>query len=228
MGLRQLRIGTGKLVVRVPAAESSLTTALGDANAEGPTDRGSTPRTSTTSTYDRSVGLAAELGYECRTDNAFRRWLMRIGATKSISAVSRIVLPPADRFLLRLTHGRLTVSALLIGLPPLWLATTGARSGAPRTVPLFAFPSGDDLALLGTSFGQHATPAWVYNIEGDPNVVVSYRGVSVPSRARPARPDEEPGIWQQAGSIYPGYLSYEERASHRRIRLFVLESRSIR
>ena len=47
MGPSQLWIGTGKLVVRVSVAESSLTTALGDAGADGLTDRGSTPRTST-------------------------------------------------------------------------------------------------------------------------------------------------------------------------------------
>jgi len=47
VGSSQLRIGAGKLVVRVLVAESSLTTALGDAGADGSTDRGSTPRTST-------------------------------------------------------------------------------------------------------------------------------------------------------------------------------------
>lgn len=138
------------------------------------------------------------------------------------------VLPPADRFMLRLTGGRTTLTTLLSGLPPIWLTATGARSGTPRTVPLIAFPTGDDLALLGTSFGRGRTPAWVYNIENDPSVTVSYREVSVSSQARPARPDEEPGIWQLAGSVYPGYLSYGERASHRRIRVFVLERMSIR
>jgi deazaflavin-dependent oxidoreductase (nitroreductase family) len=137
--------------------------------------------------------------------------------------MSRKVFPAVDRLLLRLTDGRTTVTALFIGLPPIWLTTTGARSGASRTVPLLAIPIGDDLALLGTSFGQERTPAWVYNIECDPNVVVSYRGVSVPSQARPARDEEVAGIWQLAGSLYPGYLRYEERASHRRIRVFVLE-----
>ena len=46
-GKDQFWIGAGELVVRVPVPESSLTTALGDANADGSADRGSTPRTST-------------------------------------------------------------------------------------------------------------------------------------------------------------------------------------
>jgi deazaflavin-dependent oxidoreductase (nitroreductase family) len=92
---------------------------------------------------------------------------------------------------------------------------------------LLAFPVDDDLALLGTSFGQAKTPGWVYNIERDPSVTISYRGASVQGRARPARQAEEPGIWERAGSAYPGYSSYGERASHRRIRVFVLESSPI-
>ncbi|HEY4584430.1 MAG TPA: nitroreductase family deazaflavin-dependent oxidoreductase [Acidimicrobiia bacterium] len=173
------------------------------------------------------MGLAAELGYEYRAQNGFQRWAVRVGGTRPVSAVSRKVFPPADRFLLTLTQGRSTVTALFIGLPPIWLTTTGARSGAPRTVPLVTVPIDGELALLGTSFGQKATPAWVYNIENNPNVMISYRRISLRSQARPARPDEEPRIWELAGSVYPGYLSYGERASPRRIRLFVLESMPI-
>ena len=57
MGPSQLRIGAGKLVVRVPTSESSLTTALGDAGADDSTDRGSTPRTSTEEARPSGGGL---------------------------------------------------------------------------------------------------------------------------------------------------------------------------
>lgn len=227
MGLRQFRIGTGKLVVRVPAAESSLTTALGDANAEGSTDRGSTPRTSTIS-YDPNVGLISELGYQYGAQKTFQRWVVKVASAKGVSAVMPTILPPMDRFSLRMTSGRATVTSMLSGLPTVWLTTTGSRTGISRTVPLIAFPVGDDLALLGTSFGQGKTPGWVHNIENYPNVTVSFRGVSVSSKARPAGPDEEQGTWELAGSVYPGYLSYGERAPHRRIRVFVLEPLPIR
>ena len=174
------------------------------------------------------MGLAAELGYQYRAQNTLQRLVVKLASTRVVSAVMPTLLPPADRLTLRMTSGRATLSSVLSGLPPVWITTTGARTGMSRTVPLIAFPTGGDLALLGSSFGRHKTPAWVHNIENDPNVTVSYRGVSVPSKARSARPEEEPGIWDLAGSVYPGYLSYGERASHRRIRVFVLEPIPIR
>lgn len=224
MGLRQFRIGTGKLVVRVPAAESSLTTALGDANAEGSTDRGSTPRTSTNSTYDRQVGLSTDLGYQYRDPNWAQRIAARIGTTRAASAISRIMMPPLDRFMLRLSGGKSTATTWLLGIPTLWLTTLGARSGELRRVPLFGIPIDDELALLGTRFGHHSTPSWAYNIEANREVEVDYRGRSVRALARPAEADEESRIWERAGRIYPGYLLYADRAPHRQIRVFVIES----
>ncbi|HET7846854.1 MAG TPA: nitroreductase family deazaflavin-dependent oxidoreductase [Acidimicrobiia bacterium] len=173
------------------------------------------------------MGLSADLGYEIRAQGALHRQVVRLASTKPASALMRKVLPSVDRVVLRATTGRTTLSSLLSGLPVVWVTTTGARSGQPRTVPLLAFPAGNDLALLGTSFGQAKTPGWVHNIESDPNVTISYRGASVRGRARPAREAEEPGIWERAGAVYPGYSSYGERAAHRRIRVFVLESSPI-
>ncbi len=118
-----------------------------------------------------------------------------------------------------------TATTWLLGIPTLWLTTRGARSGQLRQVPLFGIPIDDDLALLGTRFGYEATPAWVFNIEADPEVDVAYRGRSVPATARAAGPEEESRIWDRAGQIYPGYLLYADRAPHRQIRVFVIESR---
>jgi deazaflavin-dependent oxidoreductase (nitroreductase family) len=104
------------------------------------------------------------------------------------------------------------------------VTATGSQSGAHRTVPLFGIPIGGDLAVLGTSFGQKTTPAWVYNLEANPAARVSYQGTTLRIVARPARPAEEPIIWANAARVYPGYANYQTRASHRRIRVFVLES----
>jgi deazaflavin-dependent oxidoreductase (nitroreductase family) len=90
---------------------------------------------------------------------------------------------------------------------------------------LFGVPIDGDVAILGTHFGHRNTPAWVYNIEADQEVEVEYREVSLSARARRASPDEEKRIWDAAASTYPGYALYTERASHREIRVFVLEPR---
>ncbi len=151
--------------------------------------------------------------------------MARVGTTRVASNFSRMVMPTLDRFILKLSGGRTTATTWLLGIPTLWLTALGARSGEPRRVPLFGIPIDDDLALLGTRFGYQTTPSWVFNIEANPEVDVDYRGRSVPAFARSASADEESGIWELAGRIYPGYLLYADRAPHRQIRVFVIESR---
>jgi deazaflavin-dependent oxidoreductase (nitroreductase family) len=94
----------------------------------------------------------------------------------------------------------------------------------PRTTPLIAVPLRDTLALLGTNFGQPHTPAWVYNLEADPHVRVSYRGVTRDLVVRPPSDEEAQEIWAASRTLYGGYEKYRERISGRAIRLFVLEA----
>ena len=169
------------------------------------------------------MGLAADLGYSVGDEGPIRSVVRRLGSTRPVSAISRRILRPLDRFALRLTGRDSTVTSWLTGIPPLWLTALGARSGLARTVPLFGIPVGDDLALLGTSFGQQATPDWVHNLEANPAARASYRGAEVAVRARPATADEASAIWAEAAKIYPGYGNYRDWAAHRTIRVFVLE-----
>ena len=148
-----------------------------------------------------------------------------MGTTRVVSNFSRVVMPTLDRFILKLSRGSTTVTTWLLGIPTLWVTTLGARSGEPRRVPLLGIPIEDNLALMGTRFGYQATPGWVHNIEANPEIDVAYHGRSVPAAARPATADELSRIWERAGRIYPGYLLYADRAPHRRIRVFVIESR---
>lgn len=171
------------------------------------------------------MGLAADLGYELGHQNRFRRSVVALGSTRAMSDLNRKILGPADRFMLLLTRGKSTMTSWLTGIPPLWVTARGARSGASRTVPLLGIPIEGDLALLGTSFGQKATPARVHNLEAHPEASVSYRGRSVEVRARPAEPAEVETVWRKAIDIYPGYGNYGGWASHRQIRVFVLEAR---
>ncbi len=177
------------------------------------------------SSYDPGIGLAADLGYGYQGQNLVQRSLSRLGSTRLVSAISRRVMPPLDRFVLERSQGRTTATGWLLGLPALWLTTTGARSGEKRTVPLLGIPFEGTLALLGTRFGHHDTPGWVYNLMADPAVEVEFRDSAIKAIARPATADEEPEIWKAAGEVYPGYALYTDRAAHRKIGVFVLEPR---
>ncbi len=173
------------------------------------------------------MGLASRLGYRPGDQYLIQRWIIALASTRLVSGISRRILPSLDRFALRMTGGRSTVTSVTSGLPVLWLTTRGAKTGADRTVPLIGFPLDDDLAVLGTHFGSETTPGWVHNLEVNPDARVAFRGTDVPVRARPADPREESATWDRAATAYPGYQHYAGRASHRSIRVFVLEPMQI-
>jgi deazaflavin-dependent oxidoreductase (nitroreductase family) len=133
------------------------------------------------------------------------------------------VLAPVDRIIHRLSKGRATLPQVLAGLPVIFVTTTGRKSGQARTSPLIAVPIGDSLALVGTNFGQTATPAWALNLEAHPGAHLSYHDHEVDVTARAATDDERASVWHTAAGVYPGYGRYQERITGRDIRIFVLE-----
>tara|TARA_B100000378_G_scaffold223825_1_gene187415 strand:+ start:13 stop:471 length:459 start_codon:yes stop_codon:yes gene_type:complete len=131
-----------------------------------------------------------------------------------------------DKVLFKATGGRLTRSSVLAGLPVVMVTTTGAKTGQSRTMPLLGIPVGDDLAVIGSNYGQKSTPGWVYNLEADPSAVVGCRDRTVAVVARQADEIEAGQVFELAGAVYPGYAKYRIRADHRVIKVFVLESAS--
>ena len=164
------------------------------------------------------MGVLDELDYVLKPANAAQRVTQRIAASGPGAWVFQRTLYPVDKMLYKRTDGRLTVPGLMAGLPVIMLTTTGAKSGEPRSMPL-----GDDLAVIGSNYGQQRTPGWVYNLETDPAATVSYRDRSVEVTARAATDAEADEAFEIAASFYPGYGKYRARASHRTIRVFVLE-----
>ena len=111
----------------------------------------------------------------------------------------------------------------LAGLPVLVVTTTGRRSGLPRRAQLIGIPVDDEIALIGTNFGQAATPTWVLNLEADPRASVTHRDLTVEAVARPATEDERAQILELAGRVYVGYPKYLRRVTGRHVRVLVLE-----
>ncbi|HEY0888355.1 MAG TPA: nitroreductase family deazaflavin-dependent oxidoreductase [Nocardioides sp.] len=168
------------------------------------------------------MGLAADLDYRFPNPGPLRRLVQRVAATRAGGWVFSRVLRHLDDVVKRLSRGRTSAPEILAGLPVLELATTGRRSGQVRTSHLIALPCGADLALLGTNFGQPATPAWVLNLEADPKATVSYQSRSVTVLARPASQQEYDEVLRASDRIYPGYRAYLRRITGRRVRIFVL------
>lgn len=169
------------------------------------------------------MGIADDLGYRFRTPNPFQRLMQLFGSTALGAKFFKVVLPRLDTLVGRVTRGRHSAPGVLAALPVLDIVTTGRKSGQPRRTHLIAVPHGDTLALLGTNFGQKSTPAWVFNLEAESSLTVTYRGTTVAAVARAATPEEESAVLARSESVYPGYRAYQKRISGRRLRIFLLD-----
>jgi F420H(2)-dependent quinone reductase len=68
------------------------------------------------------------------------------------------------------TEGRL--GHRMIGVPTLLLRTTGRRSGAVRTNGLVYARDGDDYLVVASNGGADRPPAWLYNLQANPEVEI--------------------------------------------------------
>jgi deazaflavin-dependent oxidoreductase (nitroreductase family) len=170
------------------------------------------------------MGIAADLSYDFPRANRFQRAVKAFAGTRPGAWLFSKLLRHLDDLVQKLTRGRTSAPEVLAGLPVLDVTTTGRKSRQPRTSHLISIPIDDTLALIGTNFGQPATPAWVLNLEADPTATVRYRERTVPVVARPASQAEFAHVLARSGPIYPGYQKYQLRIGEsRRLRVFVLE-----
>ncbi|HEV2370321.1 MAG TPA: nitroreductase/quinone reductase family protein, partial [Acidimicrobiales bacterium] len=129
-----------------------------------------------------------------------------------------------DLFVLKASRGRWTLARVLAGIPVIILVTTGARSGERRSTPLLGVPMGDDLAIIGTRFGQSGTPGWYFNLRKQPAAEVVYDDRHVPVLAREAEGPEWQEAWDRARRIYSGYEAYARRITDRQVHVMVLSA----
>lgn len=169
------------------------------------------------------MGIADDLGYRVPRPNAFQRLMQGFGSSRPGAWLFSHLLRHLDDVVGRLSHGRTSAPRLLAGIPVLDVTTTGRRSRLPRTSHLIAVPYADTLALLGTNFGQAATPAWVLNLEADPRATVVHTGHTLEVAARLATPEEQAGVLAASSRVYGGYLKYQQRITGRTLRVFLLE-----
>ena len=169
------------------------------------------------------MGLQQTLGYEIPRANAVQRLMWKVSGSRPGAWLFAKTLHHIDRLVLKLTGGRTTVPQILAGIPVITVISTGARSGARREIPLLGVPVGDDIALIGTNFGQRNTPAWYFNLRKNPEAEVVYRNRRVPVRAREAEGAERDAIWARGREIYAGYEAYARRITNRDVHIMVLE-----
>lgn len=171
------------------------------------------------------MGLISELHYQVKEANMIQRVTQKVAASGPGAWVFQRTLYPIDKWLYRVTKGRLTVPGLMAGLPVIMLTTTGAKTGQDRTMPLVGIPLDDNIAVIGSNYGQKSTPGWVYNLRAKPEATVAHRSDTVDVTARLATRPETDRAFEAGAAFYGGFPKYRERASHREIEVFILEPR---
>jgi deazaflavin-dependent oxidoreductase (nitroreductase family) len=170
------------------------------------------------------MGIIQAFDYKVHSPNAAQVAMQHVAATQAGAWFFSQILDHMDKVLLRLSRGEVTVPGFLAGLPVLTVTTIGARTGQRRSAPLVGVPVGDDLALIGTSFGQSRTPGWYYNMRANPGVEATYRDKTVQAIAREADDEEWQAIWDRARALYVGYEAYARRIKNRKIHIMVLST----
>jgi deazaflavin-dependent oxidoreductase (nitroreductase family) len=168
------------------------------------------------------VGIIQAFDFRVGEPNAAQVAMQHIAATRAGAWFFARTLDHIDRALLRFSQGKVTVPGVVAGLPVLTVTTTGARTGQRRSAPLVGVPAGDDIAVIGTSFGQARTPGWYYNMRADPTVEVTYQDKTVKAIAREADEEEKQAIWNRARTMYVGYEAYASRIKNRQIHIMIL------
>jgi deazaflavin-dependent oxidoreductase (nitroreductase family) len=170
------------------------------------------------------VGIIQAFGFKVRKPNAVQAAMQHVAATKAGAWFFARTLHHVDTALLRLSRGEITLPGVMAGLPVLTVTTIGARTGQRRSAPLVGVPAGEDIAVIGTSFGQPRTPGWYHNMRANPKVEVTYRNKTIKAVAREAGDEEGRAIWERARTIYVGYEAYATRIRNRRIHIMILST----
>ena len=157
-----------------------------------------------------------------------RAWLAQhvihpLAGSALFARVGPYVVPYVDRFVHRITGGRVVTSRLFVD--SLVLTTIGRRSGAPREAPLAcAREAAGSWLVVGSNFGKEHHPAWTTNLLANPEATVGYRGQDVPVTASLLEDAEREAAWADLRRVWPLYDRYEDRAG-RSLRVFRLTPR---
>src|SRR4029450_11580312 len=115
--------------------------------------------------------------------------------------LAKNIAPKVDPWLMQATEGRLAMGLML---PSALLTTTGAKTGQPRTNPVFYFHDGPDVIVIASNYGADKHPAWYHNVSANPRVQIAPNGGGPVLTANAvADPTERKRLWAMADRVYP-------------------------
>jgi deazaflavin-dependent oxidoreductase (nitroreductase family) len=138
-------------------------------------------------------------------------------ASKPVVWALMKIVPPLDKFLLRISRGWLNTGMQPVAL----IATIGAKSGKKRDLVALCMPVDLDLILVASNWGREKNPAWYANLLAHPRVQVTFRGYRGPMVASEANGREREELWARLIQFNPQFARYQQGIS-RQIPVMVL------
>jgi deazaflavin-dependent oxidoreductase (nitroreductase family) len=108
------------------------------------------------------------------------------------------------------------------GTPIILVHHIGARSGIERVTPLGCLPLGDDrFAVVASSGGSPAHPAWYHNLKAHPEITVEFGARTFTAVAQELDDAARAGLWPALVARFPTVGVYQATTA-RQIPVFVL------
>lgn len=104
----------------------------------------------------------------------------------------------------------------------LLLTSIGRKTGMRRVIPLLYTAVGKTFVVVGSNAGDDRPPAWLLNLQAQPEARVQAGTEHHEVKAREAEGDELARLWPVLEEAYPPYRNYRSR-TEREIPVLVLE-----
>jgi deazaflavin-dependent oxidoreductase (nitroreductase family) len=108
-------------------------------------------------------------------------------------------------------HDGAVTTGPLEGHPLLIMTSTGAQTGEPRRAILTWSRDGDAYVVAGTAGGSRTDPAWLKNLEADPNVTIETGNRTFRARASIVDASERTHLWERHVAALPHFAVYPEQ-----------------
>ena len=97
------------------------------------------------------------------------------------------------------------------GLPTLLLTVVGRKSGEKRTTPLVFFQNGEDMVVVGSLAGYDTHPAWVLNINENPDCWVQCDRRKMTAKSRYITDEERAELWPKMTEMFPPWGYFQDQ-----------------
>jgi deazaflavin-dependent oxidoreductase (nitroreductase family) len=97
------------------------------------------------------------------------------------------------------------------GLPTLLLTCIGRKSGEKRTTPLVFMQNGEDMVIVGSLAGYDTHPAWVLNVNANPECWVQLDDNQMTAVARDATDEEREALWPDLTALFPPWGFFQQQ-----------------